>query len=230
MLHKIEIRPRNIDGIRVVRAVRVKPNTVSIQLGQEGERPFLVKAQLTGEPVGGTVVVECDPASVRVTGPVLRLDELQESVTVMLTEPVSIDGITESFSERVRVQSPSEHWDARIEPLEVTVHVRLEKRPATRTMDKIPVSALVDPSITTTVELRPTDVSIVLEGQDDVLESYKEADIRVFVDCEGLDMGATYKLPLTVVVLGKGDIRAVADPPTVEVVLSETLQLQRAAP
>ncbi|MDZ4200467.1 MAG: CdaR family protein, partial [Kiritimatiellia bacterium] len=81
-----------------VRAVSIRPETLSLSLDREGERQIAVRADLQGAPPEGYEAQQwiCTPASVTLRGPMARL----EAVDVIRTAVVDLDGRVQSF--RVR--------------------------------------------------------------------------------------------------------------------------------
>lgn len=223
---QIRLHPRNIEGAKGVRAIKVKPGQVTVRLERESERYFLVRVN-HDEPSRGLVrSVVCDPPSVRIRGPERVLDALekQDGGLVVETEMVEMSGVTKTFSKTVRVLPPSAEWVPNIEPDRVLVTVTVEAKPASRTWDDVPVVALVKPGPVMSVELRPTKVAVTLTGRNEVLDKLTKADLKVFVDCDGLDRSATYDgLELIVNVGPKVEVVATVTPPRVQVVLKEAL-------
>ncbi len=220
----IEIQPKHIESPGEVRAIRVKPDSVTIRLDEEMESQFLCKAAYKGKPAVGQVMsMSCDPPHVIIRGPKQVLNELVLGGYIAKTEDVDVAGISESFSKLVRVLSPGENWGAQIEPAEVRVRVTIEKKPAVRRWAGVSVGALLRSTAPVSVDIRPVSVDVVMSGSTEELESIKAEDFKVLVDCIGLDMSATYDLPLTVHVLKDANVLVTTEPAQVKVVLRESL-------
>ena len=91
---------------------------------------------------------------------------------------------------------------------------------ATRKLVDVPVSAMVRPDPAVSVGLSPATVNVILTGGSSELQKLTRADIRVMVDCGGLRPSTNHDLPVLVDVPRRIDVTAVAQPPTVRVVLS----------
>lgn len=220
----IEIQPKHIESPGEVRAMRIKPDSITIRLDEEMESQFLCKAGYKGKPsVGQVISTPCDPPYVRIRGPKRVLEELVLAGYVAKTEDVDVAGMSESFGKLVRVLSPGENWGARIEPAEVRVKVIIEKKPAVRRWTGVSVGALLKSTAPLSVDIRPVTVDVVMSGSIEELESIKPDDFKVFVDCIGLDMSATYDLPLTVNVSKEANVMVTTEPAQVKVVLRESL-------
>ena len=222
----VRIHPRNIEGAKGVRAIKVKPSSITVRLEKESERFFLVKVNHDEPSLGQVKSVVCDPPSVRIRGPKRVLDalEAQNGGLVVETEMIKVRDATKTFAKTARVLPPSAEWVPVIEPAEVLVTVTVEAKPASRRYDDVPVVALIRPGPAVSVELRPTKVAVTLNGRKEVLEKLTKNDIRVFVDCEGLALSATYDgLELIVSMVPKVDVVATVEPPRVQAVLKEAL-------
>ncbi len=221
----LAIRPEDVEGVKGVRAVKVNwPENITVALDRESQEHFTVSVPRTGKPaVGQVAAVLCNPPTVRVKGPKKELDRLAaENMLNVNTEPVDLSGVVESFTRSLEVLPPSDRWTADIEPSEVAVTVAIERKPGVRTWKAVPVTALIRAGRAMKVELEPTAVDVtVTGGNEEKLGTLTADQVKVFVDCERLDMAATYNLPLTVHVSSDADISAKADPSTVRVVLRE---------
>lgn len=82
------------DGVQIE---KIEPDTVPLRVERSVEREVEVRAQFGGAPPAGYKVldVEVTPSRVRVRGPeshIIKLDQV-------LTEPISLDGRTEGFTD-----------------------------------------------------------------------------------------------------------------------------------
>ncbi|MBN2302245.1 MAG: YbbR-like domain-containing protein, partial [Lentisphaerae bacterium] len=109
----VRIGPQNIEGISGVRVVNVQPSTVTLTFDHEEEKKVAVtRPTIIGTPFVGKVEIDCEPQTVTIRGPKLRLAE----VNSVSTEPVDVEGRVESFSKQLRVLSPSDTWISHIKP------------------------------------------------------------------------------------------------------------------
>lgn len=209
------IESGDIQGAQRVAVLRVAPARVNVSLDQRGEKEAPVIARRAGEPLEGSVEnMECEPASVRIRGPVRRLHETDS----VYTEPIDVGGRVESFTKRAQVLPPSDMWVSHIEPAEVTVKVTITRKSATREWRKVPLQVLLEPGRESVVELRPLEVGVVLKGRAAELDNMAEGAVTAFINCIGRDTGA-YNLPVSVHVAGSPGLNAEASPATAEVVL-----------
>lgn len=184
-MQEVTIHARNIEGARGVRVVEVKPHRVRVSLDREGEREVQVKGMYAGKPLLGQVEsVTCEPAAVTIKGPEQRL----ETTECVYTVPVDVDGRIESFSKSMRVLPPSETWSARIEPPDVQVRVCIVAKSAERTWTEVPVMPVMAPGVPVQADIIPHRANVILRGRSEVLEGIKDGDVRVLVDCQGMEV------------------------------------------
>lgn len=110
------------DGVQIE---KIEPGTVPLRLEQSIEREIEVRAQFDGElPVGYKLHdVQITPSKIRVRGPESHVSKLEQA----LTEPISFEGRTESFSDtQIAVVIP----DKKVAALDAVVNVRIEIVPS----------------------------------------------------------------------------------------------------
>lgn len=220
----IPVRLEDIEGAKRVRPVKVNsPGSVTATLDEEAEEQFTVNVPRKGKPAVGQVAsVTCIPATVRVRGPRTRLKRLgEENMLNVYTETIDLSGVVESFTRSLKVLSPGDQWGAVIEPSEVAASVTIERKPGNRTWKGVPVTALIRPGRSVKVELQPAAVDVTATGNNQLLDGLAADQVKVFVDCEKLDTGVTYDLPLTVYAGAGAEVTAAAAPAVVRVVLKE---------
>ena len=214
----VSLGPANIEGMRGVVPVQVKPHRVQITLDTEGEKMVPVRGRYVGKPLDGQVEeVVSDPSMVRLLGPAQKL-LVSEAV---YTQPVDVEGRIESFTKAVPLVPPSESWVARMEPAEVQLSVVIAAKAGARAWKNVPVTALVSSKLPVAAEIRPAVVDVTLNGRSEELAALPDKAPRVFVDCVGLTFPARYDLPVHVYVPPEVRATAAADPATVAVMLQE---------
>ena len=91
------------------------------------------------------------------------------------------------FPSAFGVRPPTGTWVAGIDPSEVSVQVNIIKASASRTWSGLKVLAIQEADAPSEVKIRPARVEITVEGRAEIVENLSEQDIRIFVDCIGLD-------------------------------------------
>ncbi len=110
------------DGVQIE---KIEPGTVPLRLEPSIEREIEVRAQFDGELPGGYKLhsVQITPSKVRVRGPESHVNKLEQA----LTEPISVEGRTESFSDtQIAVEIPNK----KVAALDAVVTVRIEITPS----------------------------------------------------------------------------------------------------
>lgn len=217
----IDLRPFMVRAPGGARAVSLTPAEIVISMDREGELDIPVRAELQDKPPEGFAVERfvCEPAAVRLRGPLSKLQEVESLVTA----PIGLEGRTRSFKTRVSVLPPSGLPLARIEPERVQVEVVIAEHSATRVFERVPVRLMSKsgaPGLGR-VQMAPMAVTITLQGREAILKDLTPEQILLFVDCSGVSAagGATYELPVQWVL--PAGVRAVsAEPATVR--LGET--------
>ena len=109
------------DGVRIE---KIEPSTVPLRLERTVEREIEVRAQFEGKLPDGYKLrsVQITPSRVWVRGPESRGNKLEQAPT----EPISLDGRTESFTDtQIAIDIP----DKKIAALDAIVTVRIEITP-----------------------------------------------------------------------------------------------------
>jgi len=192
--------------------------TVTVTIPVEESAGFadkLITVTWTGEPAPGyrLLSVTADPPSVLVEGRPAQVNRLA-SVT---TEPIDINGLTESFSQAAVLALPD---GITVDPEQtVTVNIEIEPILTTSTYNRVP-----DPRglrVGYEAMVQPEQVRVILFGPLPVLDALSENDVRVILDLFGLEPG-TYSIVPDVDVPDRGiEIRSV-QPSAVTVTITET--------
>lgn len=197
--------------------LELSDNVVTVTIPVEESAGFadkLITVAWTGEPAPGyrLLSVTANPPSVLVEG---RPAQVNRLVTV-LTEPIDITGLTETFQQAAILDLPN---GIMVDPEQtVTVHIEIEPILTTSTYNRVPDLRGLRPGYQAEVE--PGQVRVVLFGPLPVLDALSEGDVRVTLDLFGLDEG-TYSIVPDVDVPDRGiEIRSV-QPAAVTVTIAE---------
>ena len=202
-----------------VNSLEASHDDVSVTIPVEESAGFadkLVTVEWTGEPAPGyrLLSVTADPPSVLVEGRPAQVNLL----TTVSTEPIDIDGLTESFQQTAVLDLPA---GISVDP-EQTVSVQIEIEPilTTSSYNRVP-----DPrGLRAGYEAKvvPEQVRVVLFGPLPVLDSLSENDVRVILDLFGLEPGTYSVEPEVDIPEREIEIRSV-QPSVVTVTISETV-------
>ncbi|MBN1246822.1 MAG: hypothetical protein JXC32_04150 [Anaerolineae bacterium] len=172
-----------------VEQVEAIPKSVTVnvpiaQLGFIRDIPITL-GPLPGQPAPGYRVanLEYEPQVVKVFG----RTEVVESVNFLRTEPISLEGITQTLSTRVNLQMPE--GISIIEPPDpqVTVTLTVEVIRSGRTLEITPTIVGLASGLSASVG--PDAVLAIVSGPLAVMESLEPQDIEIRLDLTGLDQG-----------------------------------------
>lgn len=202
-----------------VSALDLSQDEVTVTIPVEESAGFadkLVTVVWTGEPAPGyrLLSVTADPPSVLVEGRPAQVNLL----TNVTTEPIDIDGLTESFQQIAVLDLPN---GISVDPdVNVTVNIEIEPILTTSSYNRVPEARGMRPGYEALIE--PEQVRVVLFGPLPLLDSLAEEDVRVILDLFGLEPGR-YSIVPDVDIPDRGiEIRSV-QPSAVMVTISETV-------
>lgn len=212
----LTIGPRNVEGATRVRIKEVTPSVVHLTFDREASKMVAVaEPQVVGKPFRGKVDVEYEPLYVVIHGSHRGLKEIER----VDTAPIDVEDRVQSFTRRVKVLQPGNTWVSKIEPPEVTVRVDIVTRLVDRVWTNVPVLAVLGPGTAPYLTISPPTVSVNLRGRADVLDGLSNRQVRVFVNCANLEVGATNTRP-TVAYLPPGvDVTVDVTPREVDVIV-----------
>jgi YbbR domain-containing protein len=198
--------------------VSLSPNivTVHVDIQARGKRVAVI-TQLEGEPAQGYEVVDrtINPATVLVDGP----QEAIASLISVSTEPIDIDGASETVSRRVAISGLPEGVHV-IEPSDASVDVVVQIRQI-GVRQPLPAQAVqvvgLEPGLTADVE--PASIAVTVIASEEMLGSLTTNDLTIQVNVAGLGPG-TYQLR-PIVALPSNVTWVDADATTVRVTISD---------
>jgi YbbR domain-containing protein len=174
-----------------VEVVQVSPPSLSVAFEESASKVVPVVPAVEGEPHDGYVVgtVTSDPATVEVVGPVSALGSLTEAIT----EPVTVAGVSAPVRESVTIGVPDPAVRLR-NPQSAVVTVNVVAAPVEQRISEVPVEAKGGRG---GARLIPAQVTVVLRGAREVIDTIGPSDIVAIVDLEGLGPGQ-FQLPVRV--------------------------------
>lgn len=212
---RIPIGPRNVKGwTRGVRVVKVSPSVVFVNFDREIEKVVAVAApEAVGKPLIGRAEVTYEPRMVTIRGPESRLVDKK----ILRTEPVDVEGAVGSFNMRVKILTEGLSGVWHIEPAEVIAHINIVTEAVNKEWENIRVLALVKSSCGVELAFAPEVVNVSLHGSPQAVDSVKESDLSIFVDCSGIVSNGEYKLPASIHLPAGVNLSAAIEPPLISV-------------
>lgn len=179
LFHLTNADVRTPFGIEVV---QVTPSSVSMKFERSTSKKVPVVPGYEGEPADGFVVgtVRADPATVDIVGATSAL----ASITEAITEPVSVEGKSESFIDTVAVGAPDPSVRLKV-PQTARVSVTITAAPVEWTVANVPVQIRNAGRATV---VAPRQVTVVARGPRQS-SAARAGDFDAFVDVMGLGAG-----------------------------------------
>ena len=185
-----------------LRFLRVDPTVVSVTADREVTKNAPVSLTIFGKPADGFLIADSSvkPPEVTLKGPEAALSAIQ----TVLTKPVEINGITESFKKEVALDLPE---NIRLEAPEglIRCDIVVQEKFTIKNFKQIPVNGI---GTDRCFSITPPTVDMEISGPLKVLESLLQTEsFNVFVDLKELKPGvyvrrATISLPVKTALLG----------------------------
>jgi YbbR domain-containing protein len=183
------LNPENVAVPFGVRVLRVTPSTVNLKLDRTERHNVQVVPRVVGSPPANFELanIYLNPVEIEVIGPVSRLEGLEQ----VTTEPVSVEGLREPYTQTVQVMLE----DPYVRPtsargVEVTLEVR-EEQTAKRLND---VTLIAYPP-TVVTKLTPPTVRVRVEGPKSLIEVVNREDLEARINVEDLEPGTHRLVP-----------------------------------
>jgi len=208
--HTFTLTPRDVRG-GDIEGVNLDPNTAKVSLTivqQEYSLVYIVNPSVTGNVASGYNVtsIEADPAFVSISGPL----EVLQSIGVLTTENVAVDGAQSDVVRSVRLRIPEGVRVSGSEEVVVAVRVSPAEGEGIFTVALRTVG--LGPDLTATVV--PPTLAVTLAGQMPLLQTLTADAIIATVDLSDLPVGTqrvspTVQLPAGVELIGTDPVDVV---------------------
>jgi YbbR domain-containing protein len=179
--HPYFFGPNSFSFPRGVQVTRISPNPIHLVLATSMTRTLSIKPVLEGSPPEGYEVLETKsrPEKVVVKGPASELQDLK----YLSTLPIDVSNLTEHTVISTDLDFKNLHLALK-DQVPVLAEVSIKAKPLTRTFSGIPVEAVPGPA-----HLRPTQVTLTLNGPWPQVKNLKAADLKATVDTKNLSPG-----------------------------------------
>lgn len=187
--------------------VQVEPEAVNVTIEistPDDVRPVPVTLDINTTTLSAgyvlTSATRYEPEVVLVTGP----PELLANLTILRTEPISLEGRTEDFEISVPVVLPSRRLSLVGEQTMINVYVGIAVRTDSRQFQavRVEVFGLAEDH---TIELTPSEVSVLLTGPQPMIVELDPDDVVATINVEGLRAGVYQLVPSVAVNLVQVD-------------------------
>jgi len=157
---------------------------MEIFVDRQIERTVPIKEVLQGTPAEGYIIekVKIDPLVVVLSG--VRSDVLK--VRQVFTEPIDVSGLQESRHVEVRLMPPAGMFVSEMSIERAQVHLKVGDSKINKRFGNIPIEIV---GADYEAAVRPSQVSIMIQGTPGVLNFVTRSDFRAFVETRGLAPG-----------------------------------------
>jgi len=179
----VYLTPDQVNTPYGVRVMRVTPASVNLVIESLAERTVRVVPRVVGEPAAGFVLanIRLEPSEITVSGPASVLENLEQ----VTTEPISAEGLRETYSESLQVLIDDPFVRPRgVNSVEVTLLVQEES--IERTLRDVPLSA--SPALPN-ASLATDSVEVVISGPRSMVEDVRVEDLDARVTIQDLAPG-----------------------------------------
>jgi len=198
----ISIDKKRISLPKGISVVKIHPASITIRVAREVKKELPVVISFAGKPASGFLVADAvaRPLSVTLRGPENKLSAMEK----ILTEPVDIKGLSESFKKKIALDLAEE-----IEVVSSSKIVHAEIIIAEKIVIRNYIDILVQGQGTPyTYRITPPKIDIEVKGPVNVLKKLSaDKGINVYVELKGLKPGvyarpAAIILPLKTTLVG----------------------------
>lgn len=177
---KIEVKVLDANGDEI-KGVKIEPNIVEASISLTRgylEKILPVKPRIIGKPAPGYYISQilANPNEIRIFGNYSKISNIDSLETI----PIDVNGITKTLSVKVppALEEGLNIVEGETSLIEVTIQVK--ESIIQKTLKNIPVIPQ-DLSPFVSCEIEPKVVDVIVEGQNILIESIKEEDIKAFV-------------------------------------------------
>jgi hypothetical protein len=168
---EVEVGSSNLRGVRGVRVAKIEPNVVVVKFDVPMTLRLAVASPATEGKARGRVELVCDQAYAVVKGSRRLLSPLDAEKVQIQTEPINVDGRSQTFSTRVRLLPPGMAVNALVEPPEMSVNVVILNEKATAKIERVPVIVSQPYATRSRWRVEPEWVDVELTGRSEVVKA-----------------------------------------------------------
>ncbi|MFQ5790007.1 MAG: YbbR-like domain-containing protein [Acidobacteriota bacterium] len=177
------LKPEQVTVPFGVRVMRVSPASVRLELDRTAQREVQVVPRVVGSPSAGFELLNLrlEPQEIEVSGPASHLESLEQ----ITTEPISAEGLRETYSQSVQVRIEDPYIRVvNLSRVEVTLEVGEER--LRRQLSGVP---LTSHPASVKAKLSPSAVKVQVEGPRSLVEQLQPGDLEGQVTVGGLSPG-----------------------------------------
>ena len=185
-IETIKIKNSNLRGIGGVRVVRIEPSQISVKFDVPMSLTLPVAPPVVEGRARGRVELEYEhgsqPPTAVVKGSRRLLSPLDVTKVRIQSAPISVEGRTQTFTARVKLNPPGGVLNAKIDPPEIMVTVKVINEQTSAKLEHIPVNVMGTTGLSSFWKAEPAWVDVELVGRAEVLSAIRSEDLLVSVN------------------------------------------------
>lgn len=179
---EVPIGLSNLRGVRGVRVAKIEPSVVVVKFDVPMTLRLAVAPPATAGKARGRVELVCDQTYAVVKGSRRLLSPLDAEKVQIQTEPINVDGRSQTFSTRVRLLPPGDAVNALVEPSEMAVNVVIINEKATAKIERVPVIVSQPYATPSRWRTEPEWVDVELTGRSEVVKAVSFGQVMAVVN------------------------------------------------
>jgi len=188
---RLRIGPENVNLPEQIEVRSLDPYQIELVIERRAKRKVAVIVRSDGIPAEGFAISDIDYDK---TVDLYGTKEVVSTFSHLFSEPLNVDGVSESFSTKLAIQVPDTAGLA-TEPSSILVKVRVEPE-TTVVLSNVPVSLKGVP-LQGQAYLLNKEAKLTLRGPVSLLRGYSKDEVEVTISVSSL-MRGDYRLPADV--------------------------------
>lgn len=165
----VKIRNSNLRGIRRVQVVKIEPGRVDVKFDVPMSIRLAVAPPETKGHARGRVELSRGLTNAVVKGSRRLLSPLDRSKVLIQPDPVDVEGRTQTFTARVKLNPPGDDPNAKVDPPEMAVTVKVISEKSTAKIEHIPVKVLQPAGSAAVWKVDPEYVDVEVTGRSEIV-------------------------------------------------------------
>lgn len=182
----VKIKPSNLLGVRGLRVVKIDPNPVMVRFDVPMSLKLPVAAPTVTGKARGRVELSYQQTNAVVKGSRRLLSPLDADTVQIGTEPIDVDGRSQSFNANVRLIPPGDAHSAIVEPHEIMVNVLIHSEKKTAKIERVPVIVFQASQTSPRWRVEPETVDVEVTGRSEVIDGIAFGEIVASVSGEAV--------------------------------------------
>ncbi len=188
---RLRIGPENVNLPEQIQVRSLDPYQIELVIERRAKRKVAVIVRSDGIPAEGFAISDIDYDK---TVDLYGAKEVVSTFSYLFSEPLDVDGVSESFSTKLAIQVPDTAGLA-TEPSSILVKVRVEPE-TTVVLSNVPV-CLKGVPLQGQAYLLNKEAKLTLRGPVSLLRDYSKDEVEVTISVSSLTRG-DYRLPADV--------------------------------